>query len=316
MFIPEPPSESDLDRPSGPPPRRGIRRGIALLPSLFTVANIGLGWFAIQQTTAALQAGTPATLLDSAAKAIGWAILLDGFDGRIARMANASSAFGRELDSLADVISFGIAPALLAYVWGVRFVTLPLLSRGFHYLDHAAQIVAFLFVIAGAARLARFNIAPDDAEPSNPGKPGKKYFVGMPIPAAAGVIAAFVHFFASPGFVFGAVNVGWGWAILWLALVLSLAYLMVSTWRFYSFKDIDLRRRQPFFITVALGALMAAIWYFSEVTLLALAVGYTASAVAWRLKHHIHRGRRRPPDRPGDEDAPWRRRATPAHFAD
>ncbi|MGH9535995.1 MAG: CDP-alcohol phosphatidyltransferase family protein [Terriglobales bacterium] len=289
--MPAPIAEPDLDQPVGPPARHGIRRGIALLPSVFTVANIGLGWYAIQQTTAALQAGAPAGLLDTAAKAIGWAILLDGFDGRIARMANASSAFGRELDSLADVISFGVAPALLAYVWGMRFVALPLMSRGFHYLDHAAQLVAFLFVIAGAARLARFNIAPADVEPSNPGKPGKKYFVGMPIPAAAGIIAAFVHFFASPAFLFGAVNTSWGWAIVWLALVLSLAYLMVSTWRFYSFKDIDLRRRQPFVITVALGGLMAAVWYFSEVTLLAIAVSYALWAVVWRLKHHIHRRR-------------------------
>ena len=294
MSTPVPTSERDLDRPAGPPARRGIRRGIALLPSLFTVANIGLGWYAIQQTTAALQAHAPATLLDTAAKAIGWAILLDGFDGRIARMANASSAFGRELDSLADVISFGVAPALLAYVWGVRFVSLPLMSRGFHYLDHAAQVVAFLFVIAGAARLARFNIAPDDAEPSNPGKPGKKYFVGMPIPAAAGVIAAFVHFFASPSFLFGAVNLSWGWAVAWLALVLALAYLMVSTWRFYSFKDIDLRRRQPFVITVGLGGLMAAIWYFSEVTLLVLSVSYLLAAVIWRLSHHLRRGKPTP----------------------
>lgn len=315
MPIPAPLPESDLDRPSEPPSRHGIRRGIALLPSLFTVANIGLGWYAIQQTTAALQAPNPATLLDTAAKTIGWAILLDGFDGRIARMANASSAFGRELDSLADVISFGAAPALLAYVWGVRFVTLPLLSRGFHYLDHAAQIVAFLFVIAGAARLARFNIAPDDAEPSNPGRPGKKYFVGMPIPAAAGVIAAFVHFFASPNFVFGTVNVGWGWAVVWLAMVLSLAYLMVSTWRFYSFKDIDLRRRQPFFITVAIGGLMAAVWYFSEVTLLALAVGYSLSAVVWRLRHHLRRGRR-PPGRGHPAGAPWRPSASGDHYGD
>lgn len=280
-------TDSEIDAPQAPPPRHGARRGIGLLPSLFTVANVGLGWFAIQQTASAMQSVAPAPFLDTAAKAIGWAILLDGLDGRIARLANAASDFGREFDSLADVISFGVAPGLLAYVWGVRFVDLPLASRGFHYLDHAAQLIAFLFVIAGAARLARFNIAPADAVPSNPGKPDKKYFVGMPIPAAAGLIAAFVHFFSSPNFVFAATNPSWIWAIAWLALVLGISYLMVSTWRFYSFKDIDLRRRHPFEITVALGALMAAVWYFSEVTLLILAVAYLVSAMVWRARHHL-----------------------------
>ncbi|HZT73523.1 MAG TPA: phosphatidylcholine/phosphatidylserine synthase [Terriglobales bacterium] len=295
-------TDSEIDAPQAPPPRHGARRGIGLLPSLFTVANVGLGWFAIQQTASAMQSVAPAPFLDTAAKAIGWAILLDGLDGRIARLANAASDFGREFDSLADVISFGVAPGLLAYVWGVRFVDLPLASRGFHYLDHAAQLIAFLFVIAGAARLARFNIAPADAVPSNPGKPDKKYFVGMPIPAAAGLIAAFVHFFSSPNFVFAATNPSWIWAIAWLALVLGISYLMVSTWRFYSFKDIDLRRRHPFEITVALGALMAAVWYFSEVTLLILAVAYLVSAMVWRARHHLRprstrRYRPAPPER-------------------
>lgn len=290
MFPPEPISEGELDAPlTTAPERKGVRRGTALLPSLFTVANVGLGWYAIQQTASALQSVAPAPLLDTAAKAIGWAILLDGLDGRIARMANATSDFGREFDSLADVISFGVAPGLLAYVWGVRFVDLPLVSRGFHYLDYAAQLIAFLFVIAGAARLARFNIARPDVSPSNPGKPGKKYFVGMPIPAGAGIVAAVVHFFGSPTFVFAATNPSWIWAMVWLAAVLALSYLMVSTWRFYSFKDIDLRRRHPFVITVALGALMAAIWYFSEVTLLLLALAYVVSAVVWRARHHLHR---------------------------
>lgn len=287
MLPPDPETVSEIDAPQSPPVRRGARRGIGLLPSLFTVANVGLGWYAIQQTVSALQSVAPAPFLDTAAKAIGWAILLDGLDGRIARLANAASDFGREFDSLADVISFGVAPGLLAYVWGVRFVDLPFASRGFHYLDHVAQLIAFLFVIAGAARLARFNIAPADVKPSNPGKPDKKYFVGMPIPAAAGLIAAFVHFFSSPGFMFTATNPSWLFAILWLAFVLAISYLMVSTWRFYSFKDIDLRRRHPFEITVALGALMAAVWYFSEVTLLALAVTYLVSAIVWRARHHL-----------------------------
>lgn len=275
-----------------PPPhvRRPLRRGVALLPSLFTIANLGMGWYAIQQSVLALQASAPAGLLDAAAKAIGWAILLDGLDGRIARMANASSAFGREFDSLADVISFGAAPALLAYVWGLRFLS----SRPWSLdLNRAAQIVVFLFVVAGAARLARFNIATHDSNPSNPGKPGKRYFVGMPIPAAAGAIAAVVHFFASPAFFFTMVNRSSIAAILWLALVLALAWMMVSTWRFYSFKDIDLGRRHPYVFMVSLAALMAGLWYYSEVVLLGVVVVYVGSATLWRGAYFIHRRRHR-----------------------
>lgn len=270
-----------------------MRRGVVLLPSLFTVANLGMGWFAIQQTVLALQSPDAAGLLDSAAKAIGWAILLDGLDGRIARMANATSAFGREFDSLADVISFGVAPALLAYVWGLRFLAL---SPGWTLgLNRAAQIVVFLFVVAGAARLARFNIASHDSHPSNPGKPGKRYFVGMPIPAAAGAIAAVVHFFASPTFFFTTVNTSAAWAIVWLAIVLSLGWFMVSTWRFYSFKEIDLGRRHPYVFMVILAALMAGLWYYSEVVLMAVVLVYVGSALTWRLSHYLHRWRRRRP---------------------
>ncbi len=273
-----------------PHPPRPLRRGVALLPSLFTIANLGMGWYAIQQTVLALQASDPARLLDAAAKAIGWAILLDGLDGRIARLANASSAFGREFDSLADLISFGVAPALLAYIWGLRF-----LNEGPHLtvgLNRAAQIVVFLFVVAGAARLARFNIATHDSRPSNPGKPGKRYFVGMPIPAAAGAIAAVVHFFASPEFFFTMTNDSALLAIVWLALVLALSWLMVSTWRFFSFKEIDLRRRRPYVIMVALAAVMAGLWYASEVVLLATVVAYAGTAVLWRIQYHWHRRRR------------------------
>lgn len=286
-----PPAPAPLPEPVPPHPPRPLRRGVVLLPSLFTVANLGMGWFAIQQTVLALQTPDAAGLLDTAAKAIGWAILLDGLDGRIARMANASSAFGREFDSLADVISFGVAPALLAYVWGLRFLSLgPNWTVG---LNRAAQIVVFLFVVAGAARLARFNIATHDSRPSNPGKPGKKYFVGMPIPAAAGAIAAVVHFFASPTFFFTTVNTSPAWAIVWLAIVLALAWFMVSTWRFYSFKDIDLGRRHPYMFMVIIAALMAGLWYYSEVVLMAVVLVYVGTAIAWRLSHHLHVWRRR-----------------------
>ncbi len=119
----------------------------------------------------------------------GFAVLFDGLDGRIARMTNTTSDFGKELDSLADVITFGVAPSLLAYIWGFRM--LPLLARP-HLRDQIAHVgvfVCFIFLICGASRLARFNIS-INPQPRNPGRPGRKYFVGMPIPAGAGVIAS------------------------------------------------------------------------------------------------------------------------------
>ena len=120
-------------------------------------------------------------------------MLFDGLDGRIARMTGTSSDFGRELDSLADVITFGVAPAMLAWSWGFRLMPEVALTEWHIKLRQLGAIASFLFLIAGASRLARFNITANP-QPSNPGRPGKKYFVGMPIPAGAGVIAAVVHF--------------------------------------------------------------------------------------------------------------------------
>src|ERR1051326_1596774 len=172
---------SDFDTPE----RRRMRKGMFLLPSLFTSANIAAGYYALLQS---LQ-GTADDFwhFDHAAIAIGFAILFDGLDGRIARMTNTASDFGRELDSLADVIAFGAAPAILAWIWG--FHALPQLwdPELRTKLVHLGAVATFIFLVAGASRLARFNIQKNPA-PSNPGKPGRKYFVGMPIPAGAGVV--------------------------------------------------------------------------------------------------------------------------------
>ena len=172
-------------------PKRHPSRGMYVLPSLFTAGNIAAGYYAITQSVQGSIA-EPA-FFDHAALAIGFAVLFDGLDGRIARMTNTTSDFGKELDSLADVITFGVAPSLLAYIWGFRM--LPLLARP-HLRDqivHVGVFVCFIFLICGASRLARFNIS-INPQPRNPGRPGKKYFVGMPIPAGAGVLASVIHF--------------------------------------------------------------------------------------------------------------------------
>ena len=266
-------------------PRR-MRKGMYILPSVFTTLNIAAGYYAILQVTHGSVA--EAWHFDNAAKAIGFAVLFDGLDGRIARMTHTSSDFGRELDSLADVITFGVAPALLAWMWGFRLLSTLLTSTDVvNKLVQLGAIASFLFLIAGASRLARFNIA-TNPQPSNPGRPGKKYFVGMPIPAGAGVVAAIVHFSA------GTPISSWAIAIVWLLTVVAVSYLMVSTWRFYSFKDIDLRSRQPFRLIILFALLFAAIWFFSRQVLFVIAVVYMLSGVLWRLQW-IFRRRGNPP---------------------
>ncbi len=272
-------------------PRR-LRKGMYILPSLFTTANIALGYYAILQVTHGT-AQDPSHF-DFAAKAIGFAVLFDGLDGRIARMTHTTSDFGKELDSLADVVTFGVAPALLAWVWGFR--QLPSFMGSSELTGKLIQfgaIASFLFLMAGASRLARFNIT-SNPQPSNPGRPGKKYFVGMPIPAGAGVVAAVVHF--SEGDPIASV---WS-CVTWMLIIVAAGYLMVSTWRFYSFKDIDFRNRQPFRLIILFGALFAGIWFFSRYLLFIIALAYMASGVIWRLLW-IFRRKTNPPPPPYKE---------------
>jgi CDP-diacylglycerol--serine O-phosphatidyltransferase len=232
---------------------------------------------------------------DSAARAIGFAIVFDMFDGRIARMTQTTSDFGRELDSLADVITFGVAPAVLAWMWGFRLLpALPEADLRMRLVQLGA-IATFLFMIAGASRLARFNIQVNP-QPSNPGRPGKKYFVGMPIPAAAGVVAAIVHFARGEPLTI------WWWSVVWLGLLISCAFLMVSTWRFYSFKDVNLRGRHPFRNVVFIGALIAGIWYFSHSVLFFIALTYMLSGVLARVPYVLRR-RTTPPPPPAYQGA-------------
>ena len=272
---------------SVPRPRRRLSKGMYILPSLFTTANMALGYYAILEVMHA--SAIDFWHLDNAAKAIGFAVLFDGLDGRIARMTGTSSDFGRELDSLADAITFGVAPAMLAWTWGFHLMPPVVLSfwQAHVNLTQLGAIASFLFLIAGASRLARFNIT-SNPQPSNPGRPGKKYFVGMPIPAGAGVIAAVVHFEA------GDPIVSIYTAIAWLAMVATVGYLMVSTWRFYSFKDIDFRSRHPFRTIVFVALLFAGIFFFSRPVLFVVALVYMVSGVFWRLQW-IFRRRSGPP---------------------
>jgi CDP-diacylglycerol---serine O-phosphatidyltransferase len=267
-----------------------LRRGMFILPSLFTAMNIGAGYFAITQT---IEAASSSALtngaqmhLDWAAIAILIAIPFDSLDGRIARMTNTASDFGRELDSLADVITFGVAPSLLAFVWGFHFLPDTINPQLRQHLSQAGAFLCFLFLIGGASRLARFNIS-HDPKPRNPGRPDRKYFVGMPIPAAAGLLAATVHFF------YGIPVQAWWVAIPWLILVGLAGFLMVSTWRFWSGKEIDLSRSHPFRLIFVMAIVLYIMIRYSQVVLFAIALIYMFSGIWARAAYGWSRRRRR-----------------------
>jgi CDP-diacylglycerol---serine O-phosphatidyltransferase len=266
-----------------------LRRGMFLLPSLFTAGNIGAGYFAITQTIAAVSANANAQHhLDWAAIAILFAIPFDSLDGRIARMTNTTSEFGKELDSLADLVTFGVAPSLLAFVWGFHFLPDSVNAELRQHLLQGGAFICFLYVISGASRLARFNISPD-AQPRNPGRPGRKYFVGMPIPAAAGLLASTVHYF------YGIPVQSWWVAIPWLILVGLTGFLMVSTWRFWSGKEINLSRSHPFQVLLLVAIVVYICLRFSSVVIFALALVYMFSGIWARAAYSWQRRRRRHP---------------------
>jgi CDP-diacylglycerol--serine O-phosphatidyltransferase len=221
-----------------------------------------------------------------ASMAIGWAVFLDGLDGRIARLTNTVSDFGREMDSLADVITFGMAPAAIAFAWGVQFVQPSDNGLVLDYLRRAGYFLAFLYLICGAARLARFNIQKNPV-PKNPGRPDRKYFVGLPIPAAAGFVASVVY--AAQGDPLR----WWILSAVWLALLGLLSFLMVSTWRYPSFKDLNLMRPRSPLTIVALGSLVVLIWNFSQPVLLVLAVSYVGCGIVIRAGGLVRRRLRR-----------------------
>ena len=252
------------------------RRGMYVLPSLFTAGNIAAGYYAITESIRGSLGDDHA--FNRASLAIGFAVMFDGLDGRVARMTDTSSDFGREFDSLADVITFGVAPSLLAYIWGFRMLPLIRHPQLREQIVHVGVFVCFIFLICGASRLARFNISVNP-QPRNPGRPGRKYFVGMPIPAGAGVIAAVVHFeLGSP------IHELWLSAV-WLALLAFTGFLMVSSWRFWSGKEMNLAEKQPVRGVLLLVVALALVIVFSRYALIIIAMVYLLSGVLARLAY-------------------------------
>jgi CDP-diacylglycerol--serine O-phosphatidyltransferase len=236
--------------------RRPRRHGVSLLPSFFTMANLFCGYACVVYTLHGAY--------ETAALFIGAAYFFDMLDGRIARLTGTASDFGVQLDSLADVVSFGIAPAMLSFAWGLKA------------LGRLGWAAGFIFVAAAALRLARFNI--------QTGSTDKRYFVGMPSPAAASVPAATV--FAYPAGLEDSRA-----ALPALAMVVIPALLMVSTIRFRSFKTIDLKARRPYtvLLLVAIGIVLVAT--HPQIALAAMAYAYLLSGfVELAVVRFRHRG--------------------------
>jgi CDP-diacylglycerol--serine O-phosphatidyltransferase len=249
--------------------QNGIRRSLSIVPSLFTIGNIFCGFFSVVST---LKGNW-----DSAAVLIGVGYILDGLDGRIARLTKTASDFGLQLDSLADIVTFGVAPAILAYSWGFSA------NQGIdgNVVKHVLQlgsVASFAFVVCGALRLARFNLQAKKTTETSP----KRHFVGLPIPAAAGMIATVIHFFKTPTLLIGS-------ALLWALLILLLAFLMISTVRYSSFKEFDIKKGRPSLALFVIAMLIALILFYSEEVLLALATIYVASGLIGKLFQTVRR---------------------------
>ena len=269
------------------PERRGLGKGLYLIPSVFTAANIGMGFYAVMSAVRGFQLiGTgnesdllqAANYLDNAAKAIGWAVLFDMLDGRIARLTKTTTEIGVQLDSIADVVTFGLAPAVLAYVWGYGAT----LKEGSE-LHSLAWFLSFMYLMCGGFRLARFNVQSSRPRILAEGliKMDKKSFVGLPIPVAGGLIAAIIHFAPLPLVYYGPER-SKIYSLLLMALVGLLGVLMVSTLRFPSFKTVGTSSRsmRTIILAVAVGALIIL---YSRQVLLIIVVGYIMHGLLSRV---------------------------------
>jgi len=281
-------------------PDKRPRKAAYALPALFTAGNLFLGFLAISKAFEGAMMARSGEFgfnphFQIAAIAIGVAVFLDGLDGRIARLTNTVSDFGRELDSLADVITFGVAPAMLAWAWGFSFLDGQTRPEFLEQLRRAGYFFVFAYLLCGASRLARFNIQVNPV-PKNPGRPGRKYFVGLPIPAAAAMIAAVVYAAGSEPLRW------WAFATGWLLLLGLLSFLMVSTWRYRSFKDLNLLSPRSPLSVVLLGSLIYLIANYSQPVLLAMAVTYVGSGIVIRVGGIVKRRLRAAPPAPRHQE--------------
>jgi len=235
--------------------REQLKKGIFILPNIFTSLNLFCGFYSIISS------------INGDFTAAAWAILVAGIfdllDGKIARATNTTSKFGVEYDSLADLISFGLAPGLMLYLWALKPMDI---------LGRTAWLAAFLFMACGALRLARFN--------TNVGTTSSDYFTGLPIPTAAGMNAAIVLICTRLNFSGTALN------ILVLIMLYVLSFLMVSTIKYNSFKKAELFTRMNFNILVAVILVIIFVAAEPEIALFSIGIAYILSGPVTTLRQY------------------------------
>ncbi len=274
------------------PAHKGLKKGLYVIPSAFTAANIAMGFLAVLSSVRGFQliAANPeqaAVYFGYAAKGIVLAIVFDTLDGRVARMTRTSTEIGVQLDSLADVLTFGIAPIVMIYAWaiGATFDE----SNSLHGFG---VFVLFMYLMCGTFRLARFNLQATRPRVLMEGTPkvDKKNFVGLPIPPAAGLLAAIVYLHPLPLSVFDE-NKSNLYTILMMILMAVLGLLMVSTLRYTSFKTVGGGRRSVYLILV-IAAIGMLVWLFPQYMLFLIAFSYVAHGIIWYLLNFLRPSRR------------------------
>jgi CDP-diacylglycerol--serine O-phosphatidyltransferase len=262
---------------------RGIKKGLYVIPTAFTAANVAMGFLAVLYSIRGFQLvntqpAIAAGYFDYAAVAIGLAILFDTLDGRVARMTKTATEIGVQFDSLADVLTFGIAPIALIYSWSIGA------SFDEHSSEHALGVfLLFMYLMCGAFRLARFNLQATRPRVLQEGTPkvDKKNFVGLPIPPAAGLLASFVHYSPVPLIAHGE-GLARFYTYLVMILLAVLGVLMVSTLRYSSMKTVGTGRRNLYLLLV-IAAMGMLIWLYSRYVLLIISGGYVAHGIIWYL---------------------------------
>ena len=276
----------------------GIKKGLYVIPTAFTAANVAMGFLAVLYSIRGFQVvasnpGAAAGYFDYAAIAIGLAILFDTLDGRVARMTKTATEIGVQFDSLADVLTFGIAPIALIYSWAIGA------SFSENSSAHALGVfLLFMYLMCGAFRLARFNLQATRPRVLQEGtaKVDKKNFVGLPIPPAAGLLASLVHLSPMPLNAYGE-GLARFYAYLVMILLAVLGVLMVSTLRYSSMKTVGTGRRNLYLVLV-IAAVGMLIWLYSQYVLIALAVAYVSHGVLWYITSTL-----RPRHTPDREEA-------------
>ena len=273
------------DQQDNRPPHRGLKKGLYVIPTLFTAANVAMGFLAVLASirgyhASFLDATLAAHYFNLAGIGIGLAILFDTIDGRVARATRTATEIGVQFDSLADILTFGIAPTALIYSWafaGVFNENSP--------AHNAAVILLFLYLMCGTFRLARFNLQATRprvlAEGSQ--KVDKKNFVGLPIPPAGGLLAAIVHFAPMPFSSYGEKTAQF-YSYALMSLIVILAILMVSKIRYTSFKTVG-KGRQSYILILLFAVMAMSIFLYSRYALVVIAAVYVGHGlIGWMYR--------------------------------